>query len=136
MSLKRIGLTLVLVSIIIAVYGPKIWRHYNASEPLSSTLIHGPAVILFRGDNDPGCQRIYKLVEEAAAGKHDQRIQFIQQEWSDKNSLIAQYQIRFLPSVVFIDQHDQVKLRIEGESPAVQQQLQQTLAQLEQMLIP
>jgi hypothetical protein len=135
MSLKRIGFTLIIVIVIIVVYGTKVWQRQNASKAQPATAIRGPAVILFRGDNDPGCQRIYQLVE-AAAKQHDKRIQFIQQDWSDANPLLTQYQIRFLPSVIFIDQHGQEKLRIVGESPAVQQQLQQSLAQLEQLLVP
>lgn len=134
MPIKRIALSLVVVILIAAVYGPKIWQKRTVSESVPSTAIHGPAVILFRGDNDPGCQRIYQLVEEAST-RHDKRIQFVRQDWSDENPLIKQYQIRFLPSVVFIDQHGQEKLRIVGESPAVQQKLQQTLLQLEQLLV-
>jgi hypothetical protein len=134
MSLKRLALSLVVVIIIGVVFGAKIWRKHTLGDPVQATAINGPAVILFRGDNDPGCQRIYQLVEDAAT-RHDSRIRFVRQDWSDQNPLIARYQIRFLPSVVFIDQHGQEKLRIVGESPAVQQKLQQTLTQLEQLLV-
>jgi hypothetical protein len=134
MSLKRVVISLLVVTIIIAAFGWKVWQKQTASTPVSSTAITGPAVILFRGDNDPGCQRISHLVEDAAAHR-DQRIQFIRQDWSDDNPLIKQYQIRFLPSVIFIDQHGQEKMRIVGESPAVQQKLLQTLTQLDQLLM-
>lgn len=134
MSIKRILLSLLVVTIIIAAFGWKVWQQQTADKPVPSTTITGPAVILFRGDNDPGCQRIYHLVEDAAA-HHDQRIHFVQQDWSDDNPMIKQYQIRFLPSVIFIDQHGQEKMRIVGESPAVQQKLQQTLTQLDPLLL-
>ena len=134
MPVKRFILSLLVVTMIVAAFGWKFWQTQTASnKPAQLTSISGPAVILFRGDNDPGCQRIYQLVEEGAA-QHDQRIQFIQQDWSDDNPLIKKYQIRFLPSVIFIDQHGQEKMRIVGESPAVQQKLQQTMMNLEQWL--
>ena len=134
MPLKRLVLSLLIVSILLAMYGWKIWEKQSVSEPLPATAIRGPAVILFRGDNDPGCQRIYQLVD-AASSRVDKRIQFVRQDWSDENPLLKYYQIRFLPSVVFIDQHGQEKLRIVGESPAVQKKLEETLTQLDQLLV-
>jgi hypothetical protein len=133
MPLKRIGLMLAVLISVIAMYGPQLWRQHHTSEAVPARMLQGPAVILFRGDNDPGCRRIYQLVEDAAT-QHDKRIQFIRENWSDDNPLITQYRIRFLPSVIFIDQHGREKLRIVGESPAVQHKLQQALARLEQLL--
>jgi hypothetical protein len=134
MPLKRVVLALAVIISIGALFGWKVWHRQTSSTPSPATAINGPAVILFRGDNDPGCRRIYKIVEDAAT-HHDQRIRFIHQDWSDANPLIAQYQIQFLPSVIFLDRNGQEKLRIVGESPAVQQKLQQTLAQLERLLL-
>ncbi len=134
MSLKRLALSVALVMLIVTVYGWKAWHKHTEIAPMSAKAINGPAVILFRGDNDPSCQQVYQLVEEAAA-HHDKRIQFVGVNWSDHNPLIAHYQIRFLPTVIFINQHDQEKLRIEGEGAAVKQKLKQNLAQLEQLLL-
>lgn len=134
MSLKRIAMSVIVVVIIVAVYGWKIWQQHTLDSPITATAIAGPAVILFRGDNDPGCQRIYQLVE-AAAAQNEKRIRFVRQDWSDDNPLLKLYKIHFLPSVVFIDQHGREKLRVVGESPEVQQKLQQNLAQLDQLLL-
>ena len=123
-----------MVFIVIALYGPKFWQRHTTREAMPAQGIHGPAVILFRGDNDPGCRRIYKTVEDAAA-QHVNHIRFVREDWSDDNPLIAQYRIRFLPTVVFIDQHGQEKLRIVGESAAVQQKLEQALSHLETLLV-
>lgn len=134
MSLKRTALSVVVVIVIASVYGWKAWQHQADTSSMPVRPVSGPAVILFRGDNDPACQQIYRLVEEAAA-QHDRRIQFVRISWSDENPLIAHYRIRFLPSIIFIDQHGREKLRIEGESPAVQQNLKQSLAQVDQLLL-
>jgi thioredoxin-related protein len=49
--------------------------------------------------------------------------------------LIKKYQIRFLPTVVFVDQQDKEVARIVGESPAVQQKLKQTLTHIDELLL-
>jgi len=134
MSLKRLALSVVVVVLIVAVYGWKAWHQQSEISARPAKTISGPAVILFRGDNDPSCQQIYQLVEDAAA-HHDKRIQFVRVNWSDDDPLISHYKIRFLPSVIFIDQHGQEKLRIEGEGATVQQNLKQNLAQLDRLLL-
>ena len=134
MLLKRTGLWLLLILIVGLVFGWKVWRQHSASDVQPLSEIKGPAVIMFRGDNDPGCQTIYHLVDEAAT-RHGTQIQFIQLEWSDNNPLIKKYQIRFLPSVVFVDKQDKEIDRIVGESPAVQQKLQQRLAHIDELLL-
>jgi thioredoxin 1 len=132
MQLNKLGSWLLLLIIVAGVFGWKTWQHQTASKPVASTAISGPTVILFRGDNDPGCQSIYQLVDEAAA-HHAKGIQFVQQDWSDNNPLIKKYQIRFLPSVLFIDQDGQEKLRIVGESAAVHEKLKLTLTHLDEL---
>jgi hypothetical protein len=133
MQMKRLGLWLFLIIIIGAVFGWKAWQKQTISNDPMSTQVKGPAVILFKGDNDPGCRTIYHLVDQAAA-RYSQTIHFVQLEWDADNPLIKTYQVRFLPTVVFIDQHDKEVGRTIGESPAVQQKLGQTLAQLEDLL--
>jgi thioredoxin 1 len=132
MQLKKIGTWLLLLIIVGAVFGWKNWQQSATSKLVASAAISGPTVILFRGDNDPGCQSIYQLVDEAAA-RQVKGIRFIQQDWSDNNPLIKKYQIRFLPSVVFIDQDDKERLRIVGESPAVQKKLKHILIHLDEL---
>lgn len=133
MQLKRIGLGLFILIIIGTVFGWKAWQKQTASNTLLSTQVKGPAVILIRGDNSPSCRIIHHLVDQAAV-RHGEQINFVQLDWSEDNPLIKKYQIRFLPTVVFVDQHDKEVGRIIGESSAVQQKLGQALAQLENLL--
>ena len=134
MLLKRTGLWLLLIIVIGTVFGWKLRQKQSVTNAPPIAQVKGPAVILFRGDNDPGCQTIYRLVDEAAS-RHDKQIQFVRLDWSDDNSLIKKYQIRFLPSVVFVDKQDKEIDRIVGESPAVQQKLKQTLTHIDELLL-
>ena len=133
MQLKRFVLALFIIIVIGAVFGWKVWQKQTTSNDLQSTQVKGPAVILFKGDNSPSCQAIHSLVDQAAA-RYRQTINFVQLDWDADNALIKRYEIRFLPTVVFIDQHNKEVGRITGESPAVQQKLGQVLDQLEELL--
>lgn len=133
MSLKHVGPSLFILVIVGAALGWKAWQQQSASITPSSTQVEGPAVILFRGDNSPSCQAVHRLVDEAAA-RHGKQIHFAQLDWSADNPLIKHYQIRFLPTVVFVDRHDNEVGRIVGESPAVQEKLAQALTRLEDLL--
>ncbi|MGD8593877.1 MAG: thioredoxin family protein [Gammaproteobacteria bacterium] len=138
MQLKRIGPWLLLAIIIGSVFGLKYWRQQSVSNAPPLPQVKGPAVILFRGDNSPSCQAIHRLVDDAAVQRDKQRgkqIHFAQLDWSDDNPLIKKYQIRFLPTVVFVDQQDKEVARIVGESPAVQQKLKQTLTHIDELLL-
>lgn len=132
MQMKRFGFGLFLILIIGAVFGWKLWQKQTTSNDLLSTQVKGPAVILFKGDNSPSCQAIHRLVDQAAV-RHGNKITFIQLDWDADSPLIQTYKIQFLPTVVFIDQHDKEVGRIIGESPAVQQKLGQVLNQLEEL---
>lgn len=134
MLLKRILPWLLIIVVIGAVFGWKTWKQHSASNTQSQAEVKGPAVILFRGDNDPGCLTIYQMVEQTA-NHHNSDIHFVQVEWSDQNLLIKKYQVRFLPSVVFVNKNGQEVDRIVGESPAVQQKLQHTLDRVDELLL-
>ncbi len=133
MRIKRFSLWLFIILIIGAVFSWKAWQKQITPNELLSTQVKGPAVILFKGDNSPSCQSIHQLVDQAAV-RHGQQINFVQMDWSDDNPLIKKYKIQFLPTVVFINRHDQEVARIIGESPAIQQKLAQALTQLEDLL--
>jgi len=133
MQLKRPGLSLLILIIIGSVFGWKAWQKQTASNTLQSITVDGPAVILIRGDNSPSCRAIHKLVDQAA-DRYAEQINFLQMDWADDNPVIKKYQIRFLPTVVFIDQHNKEVGRIIGESPAMQQKLEQALTQLDDLL--
>lgn len=133
MKMKRFGLSLLILLIIGTVFGLKAWQKQTASTSLTSKEVKGPAVILIRGDNSPSCRAIHTLVERAAV-RHGQQINFVQVDWADDNPLLKKYKIQFLPTVVFVNKHDQEVARIIGESPAVQQKLRQSLTELNDLL--
>jgi len=108
------------------IFGTKYWQRSGAST-LAAQGIEGPAVLLVRGDNSANCQAIHRLVEEAAQ-RYGDRIHVMQIDWSADNPLIEKYQVRFLPSVVFIDAEGRKVGQVVGESPVVQQKLQAALA--------
>ena len=130
MPVTRIGLGLLVIVLVGTVFGWKAWEKHAASSSPLTAQVQGPAVILFRGDNSPGCRAIHRLVDQAAA-RYGDRIDFVQLDWSAADPLIKQFEIRFLPTVVFVDRDDQEVGRIVGESPAVQQKLGQALDRLD-----
>jgi len=134
MLLKRVGPWVLLAVIIGTVIGLKVWQQQSVTTAQPITDVKGPAVILFRGDNSPSCQTIHQLVDDAAvlSGK---QIYFAQLDWSDDNPLIKKYQIRFLPTVVFVDRQDKEVGRIVGESPAVQKKLKQALTHIDELVL-
>lgn len=124
---------LVAVLVIGTVFGVKT-RTSDAPLPESDMAqVTGPAVILFRGDNSPSCRIIHRLVDEAE--KRYSQITFRQLDWSPDNPIIEQYQVRFLPTVLLIDDQGQEAARIIGESPVVQAELKDTLARLDSLLL-
>jgi thioredoxin-like negative regulator of GroEL len=104
------------------------------STALTAAQVTGPAVILFRGDNSPSCQAIYRLVDEAEQ-RYNSKVDFQQLDWSADNPFIKHYQVRFLPTVLLIDSQGKEVDRIIGESPAVQAKLKDRLAQLTPLLM-
>ena len=132
MQLKKIGFG-VFVVIIGAAIGWKLWQKQLADSEQIVTQIDGSAVILFRGDNSPGCRAIHNLVDQAAV-RYGEKIRFVQLDWSADNPLIKKYQIRFLPTVVFVNQQNKEAARIIGESEAVQLKLGRALASIEDLL--
>lgn len=135
MQVKRIGLGLLVIVLVGTVFGWKAWEKHAASSSPLTAQVKGPAVILFRGDNSPGCRAIHRLVDQAAV-RYGDRIHFVQLDWSADDPLIKQFGIRFLPTVVFVDRRDKDVGRIVGESPAVQQKLEQALGRLDTLRGP
>ncbi len=109
-----------------ALFGVKFWQQAGSSSATPS-MIEGPAVLLIRGDNSPSCQAIHHLIDEAAQAYGD-RIRVVQMDWSAGNPLIERYQVRFLPSVIFINTEGRKVGQVVGESPAVQRRLRDALA--------
>lgn len=134
MNIKRGYIGVVVALVLVGVFGMKLWADLNNDRHTGITPPDGPAIVLIRGDNSPSCQVIHRLVEQAEQTYHG-KIEVVQTDWSPDNPLIDHYQIRFLPAVVFIDSHGKELGQIIGESPAVQEQLAQALAQAEQLLL-
>lgn len=132
MALKKISLWIVIALVIILIIS---WKSAQKSTTTNKELISEvkyPAVLLFKGDNSPGCRAIDKVIIDAQLKYND--INFMLMDWSDKNPLIKKYQVRFLPTVVFINKNNKEVKRIIGESPAVKKKLEQTVDQLESLL--
>lgn len=132
MQLKNVGLWLLII-IIGAPIGWKMWQKSSGTSEQVAAQVEGPAVILFKGDYSADCRAIYKIVNDAEL-KYGDNINFIQTDWTDDNSLIKKYQIRFLPTVIFVGQNNTEVKRIVGEGPAIEQKLEQTLGQVENLL--
>jgi len=134
MRLKQFGPGLLVLIVAGIPFGWKVWQgqQQTTQVAVAAKQVKGPAVILFKGDNSSGCRAIHQLVDQAAA-RYGQTINFVQLDWSADNPLIKKYQIRFLPTVLFIDQHDKEAGRISGESPAVQQKLERALAGIDKL---
>lgn len=129
MQLKKIGIGLFVI-IVAAMAGWNLWQEPATNNEQIITQVEGPAVILFKGDNSGDCRAIYKIVNDAEI-RYGDKITFIDTGWSEDNPLIKKYQIRFLPTVVFVDQDNIEVDRIVGEGETVEQKLKQRLDQIE-----
>jgi len=134
MKIERKYIGIVVVLMLVGIFAVKLWPDSSNTQQAGFAPPDGPAIVLIRGDNSPGCNAIHGLVEQAEQS-YQGRIEVIQTDWSPDNPLIKHYQIRFLPAVVFIDSQGNELGRIIGESPAIQAQLAQALAQAEQLLL-
>ncbi|VAX14575.1 hypothetical protein MNBD_GAMMA24-1597 [hydrothermal vent metagenome] len=134
MQLKQYWPLLTTILIISALFIAKAWLSDTQPSPTQNSKINGPAIILFRGDKSPNCQMIDQLVSEAEQ-RYGHQITFRQFDWSADNPLIAQYKVRFLPTVLFIDGTGKEIARSVGESSAVQAKLKNTLAHLDKLLL-
>ena len=132
MQLKKVSLWLFIAIIISAAISWKVWQKSPAISEQAITQLEGPAVILFKGDYSADCRAIYKIVNDAEL-KHGDNINFVQTDWSEDNPLIEKYQVRFLPTVVFVDQNNTEVKRIIGEGPTIEQKLEDTLDQIDNL---
>lgn len=124
-----------LIPAILVALATLIWAKWPQSRPTAVALTPAgaPRVVLFRGDGSANCQAIHRIVDEAEA-RFGGRIGVTKVDWSQDHPLIQQYQVRFLPTVVFVDRAGRERKRIIGESAAVQTELRQMLAQAETLL--
>lgn len=132
MQKHRYAFGILTIVVLMGSLGYRDWASTSSTPPAHADPVVGPAIILFRGDDSPGCRAIQRLVD-GAVQRYQGRIQVLQTNWSTDNPLIARYQIRFLPTVIFIDRHGNEDGRIVGESPAIQARLVQALDQAERL---
>jgi len=132
MNIKSMRFWLPVVLIVAGIYGIRSWQHARPT-PVPAR-VHGPAIILFRGDNSANCRAIDHLVDQAAH-RYRGQISVVQTDWSTDNPLIRKYRIRFLPAVILVDSKNHEVKRIVGESPAVQKKLARALNQAEHLLL-
>lgn len=134
MQLKKYWPWLITVLIIGSIFIIKT-RTANIQQPPSAQIeLTGPAVILFRGDNSASCRAIHRLVDEAEK-QYSYKITFLQYDWSADNPLITKLQVRFLPTVILLNQQGKEVGRIIGESPATQARLKEVLTRLDPLLM-
>lgn len=131
MQLKKISLFIIITLVIVIISWKAIQKTTTTNE-IFLTEVKGPAVLLFKGDNSPGCRAIDKVIIDAEI-KY-KYINFMMMDWSDENPLIKKYQVRFLPTVVFINKNNKEVKRIVGESLAVKQKLEVTVNRLDSLL--
>lgn len=131
MQLKKIAPGLFII-IIGAAAGWMLWQKPGTGAEQITAQVEGPAVILFKGDNSGDCRAIYKIVDDARLN-HGDKINFIDTDWSEDNPLIKKYQIRFLPTVVFVDKNNAEVERIVGEGAAIEKKLTQSLSQIDDL---
>lgn len=133
MQLKKMNFLIIITLVLMMIMSWKLAQKSTTTNEKLLTEVKGPVVLLFKGDNSPGCRAIDKVIIDAEI-KYN-HINFMLMDWSDKNPLIKKYQVRFLPTVVFINKNNKEVKRIIGESPAVKQKLEQTVDKLESLLL-
>ena len=133
MQLKKTGIWIAIVLIIVMIISWKVMQKSTTTNIKLISEVKAPVVLLFKGDNSPSCRAIDKVIIDAEIKYKN--IDFIMMDWSDKNPLIKKYQIRFLPTIVFINKNNKEVKRIIGESPAVKKKLEQTVDKLESLLL-
>ena len=101
----------------------------NASNAVTGKrvfyLFHDPS------DQDAGCRRIYSFADRAEselAGKVEVRRPDVKSE----KSLVDQYQVRVLPTILVVSPSGTVEDRFEGEDRETAERIDQALARLKE----
>lgn len=129
MQVKQAGRWLPFFIIAVFAIGWKSTLNHASAASAQTAKLDGPAVILFRGDNDPNARAIDHIVTQAEA-RHGKQIDFVQLSESAHSPLAERYKVRSRPTVVIVDGHDRAVRRISGESPAAQKRLGHALARV------
>lgn len=131
MAMRRTLLWLVIATVAGLIWAKWLPRQF-ASQP-DGGAGGGARVVLFRGDDSAGCRTINRLVDEAET-QYAGRVGVTRVDWSPDHPLIREHNVRFLPTVVFLDSRGREKKRVVGESAAVQAELRQALSDAETLL--
>lgn len=134
--MKKAILVLVIVAIA-AVIGFKLAGRKSEPQPqpapvVSQASTSGRSVFyLFHdpSDQDAGCRRIYAFADRAEselAGKVEVKRPDVEQE----KTLVDQYQVRVLPTILLVSPTGSVEERFEGEDKGTAARIEQALVRL------
>lgn len=134
--MKKAILVLVIVAVA-AVIGFKLAGRKSVPQPQPTPLgsqastSGKPVLYLFHdpSDQDAGCRRIYAFADRAEselAGKVDVKRPDVDRE----KTLVDQYQVRVLPTILLVSPTGSVEERFEGEDKATAARIEQTLDRL------
>ena len=133
--MKRAILVLVIVAVA-AVIAYKLVVRKSGPQPQPAPASQAsnsgkPVFYLFHdpSDQDAGCRRIYAFADRAEselAGKVDVKRPDVDRE----KTLVDQYQVRVLPTILLVSPTGSVEERFEGEDKATAARIEQALDRL------
>ena len=133
--MKRASLVLVIVAVA-AITAYKLVGRKSGPQPQSAPASQAstsgkPVFYLFHdpSDQDAGCRRIYAFADRAEselAGKVDVKRPDVDSE----KTLVDQYQVRVLPTILLVSPTGSVEERFEGEDKATAARIEQALDRL------
>ena len=133
--MKRAILVLVIVAVA-AVIAYKLVGRKSGPQPQpapssQASTTGKPVFYLFHdpSDQDAGCRRIYAFADRAEselAGKVDVKRPDVDRE----KTLVDQYQVRVLPTILLVSPTGSVEERFEGEDKATAARIEQALDRL------
>ncbi|MCS6804847.1 MAG: thioredoxin domain-containing protein [Acidobacteriota bacterium] len=135
--MKRVILILIIVAVV-AVIAVKLTSRRQQPQPPSATTTTlskstqgKPVFYLFHdpSDQDEGCRRIYAYADRAEremAGKVEVRRPDVERE----KSIMEQYQVRVLPTILLVSPTGVVEERFEGEDSQTAARIEQALERL------
>lgn len=133
--MKKAILVLVIVAVAAVIVLKLAGRRSDPQPPPASSLQASssgkPVFYLFHdpSDQDAGCRRIYAFAdrcETELAGKVEVKRPDVERE----KTLVEQYQVRVLPTILLVSPTGSVEERFEGEDKATAARIEQALDRL------
>lgn len=132
--MKRVILGLVFVAVA-AVIGYKLVGQKQTPQlvttPSSATAQAKPIFFLFHdpSDQDEGCRRIYAFADRAER-ELTGRVEVKRPDVKSEKSIVDQYQVRVLPTILIVSPTGAVEGRFEGEDKETVARIEQAFSQL------